>query len=159
MSRSESVRLQGKDNSACYHKFFTLEEANRSLVLVRKIVKDILSLYCRAKLIEEQYSVLDKEIDKAQRSELKRKYQQIFSQLKIYERELREIGCHLRDWQTGAVEWPAILEDREIYLCWRMGESEIGYWHEAYESFAGRRKIDEDFFAKINSKQQAKFEA
>ncbi len=145
MSRSESVRLKGNDNSSSDRKFFTLGEANRSLVLVRKIVRDILSLYCKAKLIEEQYSVLDKEIDRAKRSELKSRYQQIFCQLKVYERELQEIGCHLRDWQTGAVEWPAILDEREIYLCWRMGEDKVEYWHEAYESFAGRRKISNEF--------------
>ena len=148
MSRSDSIRLKGRDSSSADRKVFTTEEANRSLVLVRKVVKDVLTLYCKAKLIEEQYSVLDKEIDREKRAGLKGEYQQIFRQLKVYEQELQEIGCHLRDWQTGAVEWPAMLDGREIYLCWRMGEEKVEYWHEAYESFAGRRKINDEFAGK-----------
>jgi len=145
MSQSDSIRLKGHDSSSADRKLFTAEQANRSLILVRKVVKDILSLYCKAKLIEEQYSVLDKEIERGKRGDLKAQYQQIFRQLKVYEQELQEIGCHLRDWQTGAVEWPAMLDGREIYLCWRMGEEKVEYWHEAYESFAGRRKISDEF--------------
>lgn len=142
MSQFNSVHLEKeRDNNKVETRIFTVEDANRSLVLVSKVVKDILSLYCRAKILEEHYSVLDREKERNQRESLKSKYHDIFKYLKSYENELEEIGCKLRDWQTGAVEWPAERQGRKIVLCWRMGEKSVEYWHEAYEGFAARKKI------------------
>ena len=144
MGEFDSAVLPGAREGKKATKYFTSDEANRSLVLVSKVVKDILTLYCRAKILEEQYSVLDRETERTQRKLLKRHYEGLLKQLQGYNRELGEIGCRLRDWQTGAVDWPAFYQDREIYLCWRMGEGKVQYYHEAYESFAARRRLPTD---------------
>jgi hypothetical protein len=57
--------------------------------------------------------------------------------------ELREREVVLRDLERGLVDFPAIRDGREIYLCWEDGEEEIGYWHELDTGFAGREPLDD----------------
>ncbi len=57
--------------------------------------------------------------------------------------ELREYGVVLRDLDRGLVDFPALRDGREIYLCWEEGEPEIGYWHEPDAGFGGRRPLDD----------------
>jgi hypothetical protein len=57
--------------------------------------------------------------------------------------ELREREIVLRDLDRGLVDFPAIRDDREVYLCWQEGEDEIRFWHEPDAGFAGRRPIDD----------------
>jgi hypothetical protein len=134
-------RRVGRDEA----KYFSAQDANRSLVLVAKIVKDILTLYCRAKALEEQYSVLDRETERVERKQVKKQYEAVLRQLQAYSEELSEIGCQLRDWQTGVVNWPALYQGHEVYLCWRMGEPKVRHYQEAYDSFAARKDLPEDF--------------
>ena len=57
--------------------------------------------------------------------------------------ELREREIVLRDLDRGLVDFPALREGREIYLCWEEGEEEIAFWHEPEAGFAGRRPLDD----------------
>jgi hypothetical protein len=52
-----------------------------------------------------------------------------------------ERGVILRDPETGLVDFPASHEGKEILLCWRLGEGEIGFWHDPGSGFAGRRPL------------------
>jgi hypothetical protein len=54
---------------------------------------------------------------------------------------MREIV--LRDLDRGLVDFPAVREGTEVYLCWQEGEEEIGFWHEPDTGFAGRRPLDD----------------
>jgi hypothetical protein len=56
--------------------------------------------------------------------------------------ELREREVVLRDLQRGLVDFPAMRDGREVYLCWEEGEDEIGWWHEPDAGFGGRRPLD-----------------
>jgi hypothetical protein len=47
----------------------------------------------------------------------------------------------LRDLDRGLVDFPAIREGREVYLCWVEGEDEIAYWHELEAGYAGRQEL------------------
>ena len=58
--------------------------------------------------------------------------------------ELREREVVLRDLERGLVDFPALKEGREIYLCWEEGEDEIAFWHEPDAWFSGRLPIDDD---------------
>lgn len=55
--------------------------------------------------------------------------------------ELQELGVVLRDLDRGLVDFPAILEGREVYLCWERGEDEVGHWHDLEGGFAGRHRL------------------
>jgi hypothetical protein len=57
--------------------------------------------------------------------------------------ELREREIVLRDLDRGLVDFPALRDGREVYLCWEEGEPEIGFWHEPEAGFAGRRPLDD----------------
>jgi hypothetical protein len=56
--------------------------------------------------------------------------------------ELQELGVVLRDLERGLVDFPALRDGTEIYLCWEEGEEEIRFWHEPEAGFAGRRPLD-----------------
>jgi hypothetical protein len=55
--------------------------------------------------------------------------------------ELRDREIVLRDLDRGLVDFPALRDDREVYLCWQEGEPEIGFWHDPEAGFAGRRPL------------------
>lgn len=54
---------------------------------------------------------------------------------------INEWGIQLRDITTGLVDFPGMRADEEIWLCWRLGEPEVAYWHGRSEGFGGRRPL------------------
>ena len=57
--------------------------------------------------------------------------------------ELRELEIVLRDLDRGLLDFPAIRDGREVYLCWQEGEDAIEFWHEPEAGFGGRRPLDD----------------
>jgi hypothetical protein len=57
------------------------------------------------------------------------------------ERELRQLGIELKDHYIGLIDFPCRLNGREVYLCWRLGEADVAFWHELDAGFAGRQKL------------------
>ncbi len=57
--------------------------------------------------------------------------------------ELRELEIVLRDLDRGLVDFPAMRDGREIYLCWEEGEDSIGFWHEPDAGYGGRQPLDD----------------
>jgi hypothetical protein len=55
---------------------------------------------------------------------------------------LEEAGIVLRDIDRGLVDFPSVVDGREIYLCWELGEDEVGYWHELEGGYGGREPLD-----------------
>jgi hypothetical protein len=58
-------------------------------------------------------------------------------------REFREREVVLRDLDRGLVDFPALRDGDEVYLCWEEGEPEIGFWHDPESGFGGRRPLDD----------------
>ena len=58
--------------------------------------------------------------------------------------EIEGLGCLLKDLDIGLVDFPCRLGEREVYLCWKLGESNIRFWHYTDEGFAGRKPLDEE---------------
>ncbi len=54
---------------------------------------------------------------------------------------LDERGIVLRDIPTGLLDFPALVSGRQAWLCWRLGEDRVGFWHDADEGFVGRRPL------------------
>ncbi len=59
--------------------------------------------------------------------------------------QVQRLGCLLKDLDTGLVDFPTLLRGVEVYLCWRLGEPSITWWHGVEEGFRGRKPIDRDF--------------
>jgi len=56
-------------------------------------------------------------------------------------RKIESAGCEIKGIREGLVDFPSIREGREVYLCWRMPEKEILFWHDLDSGFAGRQPI------------------
>jgi hypothetical protein len=52
-----------------------------------------------------------------------------------------ELGVTLREIETGLIDFPALASGRQIWLCWRLGEGDIAFWHELGDGFGGRRAL------------------
>ena len=57
--------------------------------------------------------------------------------------EIQQTGCLVKDLDSGLVDFPSLREGEEVYLCWKLGEAHIGYWHGIEEGFAGRKPLDD----------------
>lgn len=57
--------------------------------------------------------------------------------------QVKALGGEVKDMDTGLVDFPGKRGDEEILLCWRLGETRLGYWHTVEAGFAGRRPIDD----------------
>jgi hypothetical protein len=55
---------------------------------------------------------------------------------------VEQSGIVLRDIDRGLIDFPALLEDREIYLCWELGEDEVAYWHDMDAGYGGREPLN-----------------
>ena len=54
-----------------------------------------------------------------------------------------ELGVTLREIETGLIDFPALVTGRQVWLCWRLGEGDVEWWHELDEGFGGRRPLAE----------------
>jgi hypothetical protein len=64
-----------------------------------------------------------------------------FLELQAAAGELEAMEVVVRDIERGLIDFPAIREGEEVYLCWEEGEDEIGYWHGIDAGFAGRQPL------------------
>lgn len=58
---------------------------------------------------------------------------------------IQSSGCLVKDLDMGLLDFPALLNGVEVYLCWKLGESRIEWWHSSQEGYSGRRKIIDEF--------------
>ncbi len=56
--------------------------------------------------------------------------------------QIQATGCIVKDLESGLLDFPAMIRDEEVYLCWRLGEDRIRFYHRQDEGFAGRKPID-----------------
>jgi hypothetical protein len=131
-------------------RYFTLEEANAALEELRPIAEEMVAK--RRELVEAQgrraalgaqvvtnggdltpsdFADADDELENAA-SELARCVERI-----------QAAGVLVKDFDQGLLDFPALRSGEEILLCWRVGESQIEFWHGLEEGFAGRKPVDD----------------
>ena len=118
---------------------FTLSEANRALPLVTRIVRDIVQCHQASTEIQRRIDVFGEDSPKS--AELLKRRDNLLDQMVSYADELAFIGVELKDPETGLVDFPSRLDDRDIYLCWRLGEESVSHWHELHAGFSGRQPV------------------
>ena len=57
--------------------------------------------------------------------------------------QIEETGCIIKSLEQGLVDFPSVMSDEEVFLCWKLGEERILYWHGRSEGFTGRKPLDE----------------
>ncbi len=127
-------------------RIFTVEEAERTLPLVQRIVRDLLEEYPRWRTAVAHYEVLSggARADWGETPELLDSRNAITS---LAERindclgELSAIGCVFKGFDAGLVDFYSLREDRLVFLCWRLGEPGVEYWHEIDSGVSGRQPL------------------
>ncbi|HEX7378414.1 MAG TPA: DUF2203 domain-containing protein [Pirellulales bacterium] len=129
-------------------KVFTVEQANAALPLVRAITKDLSELSRDVIERRERLSLLLRGRDREKRDlyaeELAQVQQDLESdteRLRTFVEELRELGVDPKDGPQGLVDFPAVMDGRAVYLCWRLGEPEVLFWHDLESGFGGRQSL------------------
>jgi len=124
---------------------FTVERANRTLPLVRKIVEDVVRQH---RLWREKILELDLVASSARAGEPReraeereREAQSLAREIDGYQQELERLGIQLKDRRLGLVDFPSEMNGRQILLCWRLGEPEVQFWHELDAGYAGRQPL------------------
>lgn len=119
-------------------KYFSLDEANRALPYVSKIVSEISDCYKQAVDIREG---IEHARSQAQQEELQADYETSMDRLNDLLDELHLVGVELKDFEKGLLDFPAVHEGREIFLCWHRGEQCVQAWHEVEAGYSGRQDV------------------
>jgi hypothetical protein len=144
-----SIReVNSMNNSA--KKSFTVSEANAMLPLVRAIVDDIVRLHNEIKERRDRLSQI-RQVPGHRRGDdnpYDEEVQQIEDELEKddlrltgFVDELRRLGVELKDHAVGLVDFPTQIDGRDAYLCWKLGEGEIAFWHSLDGGFSGRQSL------------------
>jgi hypothetical protein len=130
-------------------KYFSVAEANKALPLVRAIVEDIVR---QSRLVDGLQQRVERVLRERRRpsddlyseelaqtqSELETEEEKLLS----YIGELKNLGVELKSDETGLCDFRSLRDGREVYLCWRLGEPELMFWHELDAGFNGRRRLE-----------------
>ena len=123
-------------------RLFPLEEANRSLVLVRRVVDDLVNEHALLLELQEIIESTRGPGDAPCRNAAHDQMLRSVDKLQVYLEELACIGVELRDWSLGVVDFPSTAGQREIRLCWQCGQQTVAFWHEVDAGCQGRRSIE-----------------
>jgi hypothetical protein len=134
-------------------RLFTLQEAEELLPSIQRWLHSAIESKNKAYKAEEQLKATLERIhlfggiqpDINAFSSLKASKEQSMERLRQALHEIEESGCLVKDLDIGLVDFPTMLDDKEVYLCWKLGEPNIGFWHHTGEGYKGRKSIDRDF--------------
>ncbi len=119
-------------------KRFTVAQANKSLPLVKRIVGDIVRTHDVALDLQARIERLH---DAKEQVPAQTALDSTLDRLQDLVDELNEVGCELKDYQTGLIDFVGRHQGRDVYLCWKLGEEKITFWHELNTGFAGRKSV------------------
>ncbi len=130
-------------------RYYTVEEANKALPLVRMIVGDIVRQYRVVEELQQRLSNVAKERRRPTNDFYSEELAQSQAELDVEEtklrsfiEELRRLGVEFKG-ADGLCDFYSLMDGREVFLCWKLGEAEVRYWHDLDAGFAGRRPLPE----------------
>ena len=123
------------------NKYFTVEEAN---ALIPQLLVDIPRLQELMANLTQKYPDVKKAREKAQLNGGSLQgvdYINCIFKINCLTEQLESKGCILKGIKYGLVDFPSLREGKEVYLCWKIPERHIEYWHDIQSGFAGRQRI------------------
>lgn len=134
-------------------RYFTLDQAQAALPRAGEFLRKAIALKASFDEAEEEWRVESERIRMSggalvQREKLAtivKRREAAAAQLRNALALIQESGCLVKDLDTGLVDFPTLFRGEEVYLCWKLGEPEIAFWHGVSEGFRGRKPIDRDF--------------
>ena len=127
-------------------KYFTVADANATLPYVRRIVEDIVGEYKNWRDCIFRYEMIaaastSEEGESNEQLQLREEVDEIAQRINAFIEELSAVGCIFKGFEGGLVDFHSRLGDRDVFLCWKLGEPEVQYWHEVDSGFAGRQSL------------------
>jgi hypothetical protein len=134
-------------------RFFTLQQAEELLPDIDAAIREAMERkaeYERLESVRQQVSqrvaiLGGAHVDRAQALEHKTRGQEAARALEEAVGKIHSFGCLVKDLDIGLIDFPTLFRDEEVYLCWKLGERGIGFWHGVHEGFRGRKAIDSAF--------------
>ena len=131
-------------------KLFSLTEAERARRELEPVLIDAMENRRKAADLDEQLSAIANRIlmmggitiDYESVARVRSEHNRLISQIKDALDRIHATGCVVKDLDAGLLDFPAILKNEEVYLCWRLGEDRIRFYHRQDEGFSGRKPID-----------------
>ncbi len=123
-------------------RFYTPTEANNQLEIVRPMVGELMEISQRIRAHQpEIWAVVEKSAGNGGNPALSRMLPD-FDRLDAILHKLQDMNIEVKDLSIGLIDFPALRNGREVYLCWKYNEGRIQFWHEIEAGFAGRQPID-----------------
>lgn len=82
-------------------------------------------------------------LDEEEARRIKLRMQGVIDQMAAAVARIDALGITLRDIERGLIDFPALVNGRQVWLCWQLGEDRVGHWHELETGFGSRRPITE----------------
>jgi len=127
---------------------FTLDEATALLPTIRPILEEIINLRARLERTEHDLVSLHWKARSNGHANQQGSFGEgqstrtaLMAEINAQLLKLHELGVELKDPAVGLIDFPSLRDGRVVYLCWRLGEPEIAYWHETTTGFAGRQPL------------------
>jgi len=123
-------------------RYFTLQEASETLETIRPMMEAVVQI--SQKVIARQpeiWPVIERSAGNGGNLTLGKLVWE-FEKLDSLIHRVQATGALVKDMASGLLDFPAMREGHEVYLCWKVGEQKIEYWHEVEAGFAGRQPID-----------------
>lgn len=126
-------------------KQFTVDEANRTLPLVRRIVTDIVATHRELVELIKEYGHIDPDLESLhlRRRELEEEMGNLTERVNHHLEELEAVGAVFKGFEQGLVDFHGLLDGRPVLWCWKLGERQIEWWHEVEAGYAGRQRLPE----------------
>lgn len=131
-------------------RLFTLTEAERARRELEPFLLE--AMECRKKLsgLETDLSAVSARImmmggvivPYEKLAALRSEHQQLVEAMKGALSRILETGCLIKDLDVGLLDFPAVIDNEAVYLCWKLGEDRIRFYHRQDEGFAGRKPLD-----------------
>jgi hypothetical protein len=125
---------------------FTVEEANRTLPLVSRIVADLVRAHhsWEDKVREFELATVGSSPERpdAMAELLQAEAQRLAVEIEGYISELADLGVICKGMDTGLVDFAGERDGRQVYYCWMLGEPAVQFWHELDAGFVGRQRLE-----------------
>jgi hypothetical protein len=123
-------------------RYFTLQEANKTLNLIRPWMDEVQAI--RLKVLKNQpeaWPAIEKSAGNGGNRALSNMVRD-FEKFDTLIHRIQDMDVLIKDINLGLLDFPALKDGREVYLCWQYGEDDIAFWHELEAGYAGRQSID-----------------
>ena len=123
-------------------KYYTPKEANEALAIVRPMLVEMMMIGEKIRDHQpELWDLVQKSAGNGGNPKLS-KLLADFDRLDLLFHQIQDMGIEVKDLMIGLIDFVALRDGREVYLCWKVGEDSIQFWHEIEAGFIGRMLID-----------------